>query len=62
MLRGDPADNAFMAFWLTEGRVSAGMHVNMWDTIDDIKTLVRDRATVDPSKRADPGQPLLKSA
>ena len=62
VLRGDPADNAFMAFWLTEGRVSAGMHVNMWDTIDDIKTLVRDRATVDPSKLADPGQPLLKSA
>ena len=58
LLRGDPADNAFMAFWLSEGRVLAGMHVNVWDTIDDVKTLIASRATVDPHHLADPRQPL----
>lgn len=59
VLRGDPADNAFMAFWLTEGRVLAGMHVNVWDTIDDVKTLITSRATPDPSQLADPRHPLI---
>lgn len=61
MLRGDPADSAFVAFWLTEGRVLAGMQVNVWDTIDDFKTLIASRATVDPHHLADPRHPLLGS-
>jgi 3-phenylpropionate/trans-cinnamate dioxygenase ferredoxin reductase subunit len=62
VLRGDPASNEFMAFWLTpegEGeRVLAGMHVNVWDTIDAIKELVRDRTLVDRAKLADKDVPL----
>jgi 3-phenylpropionate/trans-cinnamate dioxygenase ferredoxin reductase subunit len=62
VLRGDPASNEFMAFWVTpegEGeRVLAGMHVNMWDTIDAIKALVRDRTIIDRAKLADKDVPL----
>ena len=29
-----PAGRAFTAFWLRDGRVLAGMHVNDWDAID----------------------------
>lgn len=35
-------------------RVLAGMHVNVWDTIDDVQRLVRDRVAVDRSRLADP--------
>lgn len=62
VLRGDPGSNEFMAFWLTpEGdgeRVLAGMHVNVWDTVDAIKTLVRERTLVDRARLADKGTPL----
>ncbi|MEO5652067.1 MAG: FAD-dependent oxidoreductase [Marmoricola sp.] len=58
VLRGDPADNAFMAFWLAEGRVLAGMHVNVWDTIEEVKALVRSRSVVDPRQLADLRHPL----
>lgn len=39
VLRGDPAGR-FTAFWLKDGRVLAGMHVNDWDAIDPIRALV----------------------
>ncbi|SDM28504.1 3-phenylpropionate/trans-cinnamate dioxygenase ferredoxin reductase subunit [Allokutzneria albata] len=29
--RGDVAGRAFRAFWIADGRVVAGMHVNLWD-------------------------------
>ncbi|NUO92159.1 MAG: FAD-dependent oxidoreductase [Dermatophilaceae bacterium] len=62
VLRGDPKSNEFMAFWvLPEGdgvRVLAGMHVNVWDTIDDVQRLVRDRTVVARDRLADPDVPL----
>ena len=58
LLRGEPSSNEFMAFWVVpegEGvRVLAGMHVNVWDTIDDVQRLVRDRTVVDRDRLADP--------
>ncbi len=39
VLRGDPA-GVFTAFWLGGGRVLAGMHVNDWDAIGPIRSLV----------------------
>lgn len=39
VLRGDPGER-FAAFWLRDGRVLAGMHVNDWDAIDPIRALV----------------------
>ena len=62
MLRGEPSSNEFMAFWVVpEGdgvRVLAGMHVNVWDTIDDVQRLVRDRTVVDRARLTDPEVPL----
>jgi 3-phenylpropionate/trans-cinnamate dioxygenase ferredoxin reductase subunit len=62
VLRGDPSSNEFMAFWVVPDaqgvRVLAGMHVNVWDTIDDVQRLVRDRTVVDRDRLADPGVPL----
>lgn len=61
VLRGDPNSNALMAFWLVEGRVHAWMHVTVWDTIDDVRTLISSRSRVDPRHLADPEHPLLGS-
>jgi 3-phenylpropionate/trans-cinnamate dioxygenase ferredoxin reductase subunit len=58
LLRGEPSSNEFMAFWVVPERdgvrVLAGMHVNVWDTIDDVQRLVRDRTVVDRDRLADP--------
>ena len=58
VLRGDPAAGEFMAFWTADGRVLAGMHVNVWDTIDHVQALVRNKSVVDPQRLADPDTPL----
>jgi 3-phenylpropionate/trans-cinnamate dioxygenase ferredoxin reductase subunit len=58
ILRGDPKSNEFMAFWLDGDRVLAGMHVNVWDTIDAVQDLVRQRTPVDRGRLADPSVPL----
>lgn len=64
VLRGDPAGNEFMAFWVVpEGaghRVLAGMHVNVWDTIDTVQDLVRNRTVVDTARLADTAIPLAE--
>ncbi|HSK33843.1 MAG TPA: FAD-dependent oxidoreductase [Propionicimonas sp.] len=62
VVRGDLATNEFMAFWVVPDgdgvRVLAGMHVNVWDTIDAVQSLIRDRAVVTRERLADPGVPL----
>ncbi len=58
VFRGDPASGEFLAFWLRDSRVLAGMNVNTWDVGDDIDTLIRSRAQVDPGRLADPRVPL----
>ena len=58
VVRGDLTGNEFMAFWVVPAdsgvRVLAGMHVNVWDTIDTVQQLVREHTTVDRQKLADP--------
>jgi 3-phenylpropionate/trans-cinnamate dioxygenase ferredoxin reductase subunit len=49
-----------VAFWLRDGRVSAGMNVNVWDVGDGIKALIRSRSEVDRARLADPDVPLEK--
>jgi 3-phenylpropionate/trans-cinnamate dioxygenase ferredoxin reductase component len=58
VFRGDPGTRAFVAFWLVEDRVVAGMNVNVWDVIDPIKRLISERVTVDDRRLADPDVPL----
>jgi len=52
----------FVAFWLKDGRVLAGMNANVWDQGDAIKALVRGGATVDADRLADPSVPLADLA
>jgi 3-phenylpropionate/trans-cinnamate dioxygenase ferredoxin reductase subunit len=55
----------FIAFWVKDGRVLAGMNANIWDVQDDIRKLVRagfaGRA-VDLDRLADPNVPIAELA
>jgi 3-phenylpropionate/trans-cinnamate dioxygenase ferredoxin reductase subunit len=62
VFRGDPASREFIAFWIAEDRVVAGMNVNVWDVTDSIQRLIRSRAVVDDRRLADPGAPLEELA
>ena len=45
VFRGDVPAREFTAFWLDgDNRVLAGMNVNIWEGLDDIKALIRSRA------------------
>jgi 3-phenylpropionate/trans-cinnamate dioxygenase ferredoxin reductase subunit len=51
----------FLAFWVRDGRVLAGMNVNIWDVTDQIQALVRAGHAgrgVDLGRLADPSVPL----
>ena len=56
--RGDSAGLEFIAFWLTGGKLVAGMNVNVWDVTDDIQSLIRSARPLDPARLADPAIPL----
>ncbi|MBD0694504.1 NAD(P)/FAD-dependent oxidoreductase [Streptomyces sp. CBMA123] len=58
VFRGDPATREFIAFWLSGGRVLAGMNVNVWDVTDPIRELIVSKRVVDADRLADPGVPL----
>jgi 3-phenylpropionate/trans-cinnamate dioxygenase ferredoxin reductase component len=58
VFRGDVDAREFIAFWLKDGRVLAGMNVNVWDVTDDIQALIRSRAQVDRERLSDPNTPL----
>jgi hypothetical protein len=66
VFRGDPSIvdgkvQEVLAFWVKDGRVLAGMNVNLWDSTQDIQKLVRAGhagQAVDLAKLADPGTPL----
>ena len=61
IIRGDEQGREFIAFWTVDGRVAAGMNVNIWDVNEQIQDLVRaglGGATVDPARLADPAVAL----
>lgn len=68
VFRGDPAAGAFVAFWLRDGRVVAGMNANVWKVNDAIAALVRAsrKAVVarltDPTVSLDDSEALLLPA
>jgi hypothetical protein len=41
VFRGDVEGREFVAFWVSGGRVLAGMNVNVWDVQEQIQALVR---------------------
>ncbi len=56
--RGDVGRREFVAFWLKEGRVLAGMNMNVWDVTGGIQNLIRSGTAVDPERLGDPAVPL----
>ena len=58
VLRGDLDGGEFVAFWLREGRVVAGMNVNVWDANHHLQALIRSRRPVDVRALRDAGTPL----
>lgn len=46
VLRGDVEGRVFTAFWVRQGRVVAGMQVNDWDVMDQVRAVVESGATV----------------
>jgi len=58
VLRGDPASRELIAFWIADGRVAAGMNINVWGVTEPIQALIRSRAPVDPGLLRDPSVPL----
>lgn len=52
--RGDPKAREFVAFWLKDGRVVAGMNANVWDVAEPIQALIRSQHPVDMNRLTDP--------
>ena len=62
VFRGDRAGGEFVAFWMKDGRVEAGMNVNVWDVADDIARLVASKRVVDTEALTDPAVELSRLA
>lgn len=68
VFRGDPlGTDGFVAFWLDQERVVAGLHLHIHDGAHDhddehahppIERLIRSRVRVDAARLTDPGAPL----
>ncbi|WP_406014994.1 FAD-dependent oxidoreductase [Streptomyces sp. NBC_00984] len=58
VIRGDAGKREFIAFWLKDRRVLAGMNVNVWDVTETVQQLVRSGRQIDPDALADPSVPL----
>jgi 3-phenylpropionate/trans-cinnamate dioxygenase ferredoxin reductase component len=62
VFRGDPQGREFVAFWLADGVVVAGMNVNVWDVNEHVQALIRAGTPVDVQLLTDPDTPLAQLA
>src|SRR5215211_331974 len=62
VFRGDVAAHEFVAFWLKDQRVVAGLNMNVWDAGEPIRELIRSRRAVDLRDLADPAVVLSELA
>jgi 3-phenylpropionate/trans-cinnamate dioxygenase ferredoxin reductase subunit len=60
VFRGDVAAHEFVAFWLKDQRLVAGLSMSVWDASDPIRELIRSRRALDPRDLADPAVPLAQ--
>ncbi|GAB3608989.1 FAD-dependent oxidoreductase [Humibacter ginsengiterrae] len=57
--RGDVPGREFVSFWVApDGRVVAGMNVNVWDVNEQVQALIREGRPVDEGRLSDPSVPL----
>jgi 3-phenylpropionate/trans-cinnamate dioxygenase ferredoxin reductase component len=58
VFRGALSDGEFIAFWLKDRRVLAGMNVNVWNVNEDVQKLIRSRREINPAALRDKDTPL----
>ena len=59
VFRGDPApDGEFVAFWIKDGRIVAGMNYNVWDVNETIRDLILSRREFSPAQLREPDMSL----
>jgi 3-phenylpropionate/trans-cinnamate dioxygenase ferredoxin reductase component len=58
VIRGDVDSREFIAFWLKDGRVVAGMNVNVWDVAERVRRLIVQSVPVDERRLTDTDVPL----
>jgi 3-phenylpropionate/trans-cinnamate dioxygenase ferredoxin reductase subunit len=58
VVRGSLTERQFVAFWLRDGRVVAGMNANIWEVAKPIERLIRSRGRIDSSGLANAAMPL----
>lgn len=58
--RGDPATREFIAFWVVDGKVVAGMNVNVWDVNEEVQRIIRSGAKIDEARLTDESVPLAE--
>jgi 3-phenylpropionate/trans-cinnamate dioxygenase ferredoxin reductase subunit len=58
VFRGERESGEFIAFWLRDRLVLAGMNVNVWDVNEHVQALIRGRRPVDIEALRDTGTPL----
>ncbi|MBL3686772.1 FAD-dependent oxidoreductase [Leucobacter zeae] len=68
VVRGDASERSCIAFWVADGRVVAGMNVNVWEVDDGsggtlganeaVQRLIRSGAPIAPERLLDPAVPL----
>jgi 3-phenylpropionate/trans-cinnamate dioxygenase ferredoxin reductase subunit len=51
--RGNRAAREFIAFWIADSRVVAGMNVNVWDVNEQVQDLIRSGRPVDVDRLTD---------
>ncbi len=61
--RGDVENRKFLAFWIgADNKVMAGMSVNLWDVVDDMKALILSGSSIDDGGLANPDVALSELA
>ncbi len=58
VFRGGRDSGEFIAFWLRDGVVTAGMNVNVWDVNEHVQALIRSRKQLDLAALTDADTPL----
>ena len=53
VIRGDLAAREFVAFWVADSRVVAGMNVNVWGVNESVVDLIRTRVRIDATRLVD---------
>lgn len=53
VVRGSLADHKYIAFWIKDGKVVAGMNVNIWDVNETVQKLIRGNNQIDEARLID---------